>query len=81
MRSTRARVIVGAIAVALLWLGWVLPHLLGAWLQVLVFVGIVAAAAWGWGNVAKARTPAAAQLDTAAETTVDAAPERELADR
>ncbi len=85
MRRKRTRVIVGAVAVALLWLGLVLPHLLGAWPQVLVFVGIVAAAAWGWGKVAKARTPAAssvdATVDAAVDAAVDAVPERELADR
>jgi Na+/H+ antiporter NhaC len=77
MRRKRTRVVVGAVAVALLWLGLVLPHLLGAWPQVLVFVGIVVAAAWGWGKVAKARAPAASSVDAM----VDAVPERELADR
>jgi len=85
MRRKRTRVIVGAVAVALLWLGLVLPHLLGAWpqvlVQVLVFVGIVAAAAWGWGKVAKARTPAASSVDATVDAAVDAVPERELADR
>ena len=81
MRRVRTRIVIGAIAVALLWLGLVLPHLLGAWPQVLVFVGIVIAAAWGWGKVAKARTPIAPRGEAPADAAVDAAPERELVDR
>ena len=81
MRRVRTRLIVGAIAIALLWLGLVLPHLLGAWPQVLGFVSIVVAVAWGWGKVARARTPMASSVQAPADATVDAAPERELADR
>ena len=77
MRSVRTRFFIGAIAAALLWLGLVLPHLLAAWPQVLAFVGVVVAAAWGWGKVAKVRTPTTSSVDA----TGDAAQERELADR
>ena len=84
MRRTRTRLIVGAIAAALLWLGLVLPRLLGAWPQVLVFVGIVIAAAWGWGKVAKVPSPPPARTegvaDAGADATADATPERKLAD-
>jgi membrane protein implicated in regulation of membrane protease activity len=81
MRRTRTRLILGAIAVALLWLGLVLPHLLAAWPQVLVFVGIVVAAAWGWGKVAKAPSRSSSRAETPVEANVDATAERELADR
>ena len=85
-RRVRTRLLVGVIAGALLWLGLVLPHLLGAWPQVLVFVGIVIAAAWGFGRETKASTadaraaaPAEAVADKSGQP-VDAAAEHTLAE-
>ena len=86
MRRVRTRLGVAVVAAALLWLGMVLPHLLDGGPRVLAFVGIVIAAAWGFGRETKARTgdaPAAAPAEADGEETahpVDAAAEHKLAE-
>jgi hypothetical protein len=60
MLRVRTRLLIAAVAVVLLWLGMVLPHLLDGGARVLVFVGIVIAAAWGFGRETKASTVDAA---------------------
>lgn len=83
MRRVRTRLVVAAVAVAILWLGMVLPHLLQDWPRVLGFVAIVGAAAWGWGRETRtnpsATATAAAAPDTAA--TPGAAPEPTAAEQ
>jgi len=78
MRRPRTRLLLVAIAIALLWLGLVLPHLLDAWAPVLAFVGIVVAAAWGWGKVAQAKGAAAARVEEPAVVDADVATEQKL---
>ena len=84
MRRVRTRLVVAVVASALLWLGMVLPHLLDGGARVLVFVGIVIAAAWGFGRETKARTSdARAAAETAADDTghpADATAEHKLSD-
>ena len=85
MRRVRTRLVVAAVAIVLLWLGMVLPHLLDAWPRVLVFVGIVMAAAWGFGRETKARSAdaAAAPIESFVEDggqPVDTAAEHKLAE-
>jgi len=84
MRRVRTRLLIAAVAVVLLWLGMVLPHLLDGGARVLVFVGIVIAAAWGFGRETKASTgdaPVASPVETHADESghpVDAAAEHKL---
>ena len=86
MRSLRTRLVIAAVAVALLWLGMVLPHLLDGGARVLVFVGIVVVAAWGFGRETKASPSDAATsapVAVAADETgdpVDAVAEHKLAE-
>ena len=86
MSRVRTRLLVAAVAVALLWLGMVLPHLLDGGARVLVFVGIVIAAAWGFGRETKAstaETAAATPAEVVADTSghaADAAAEHKLAE-
>ena len=71
MRRVRTRLVIAAAAVVLLWLGMVLPHLLDGGARVLVFVGIVIAAAWGFGRQTKAGTADAAGASPTVEAAVD----------
>jgi hypothetical protein len=86
MRRVRTRLVIAAAAIVLLWLGMVLPHLLDAWARVLVFVGIVVVAAWGFGRETRASAAdaaAAAPVEAVADATglpVDAAAEHKLAE-
>lgn len=86
MRRVRTRLAIAAVAVVLLWLGMVLPHLLDGGARVLVFVGIVITAAWGFGRETKASTvdaTAAAPVEAVAEDVghpADAAAEHKLVD-
>jgi hypothetical protein len=85
MRRGRARLVVAVVAAALLWLGMVLPHLLDGGARVLVFVGIVIAAAWGFGRETRARSAdaAAAPIESFVEDggqPADTAAEHKLAE-
>jgi len=86
MRRVRTRLLIAVVAVVLLWLGMVLPHLLDGGARVLVFVGIVIAAAWGFGRETKASTAdvaAAAPVEGVADERghpADAAAEHKLAE-